>query len=112
MFIEDTGLDTYYLTYHGLTFGDRYNGGDGIIEHPTNHAIAYFLEGEGDDIYDIREVIDGITTGPVKNGIVDVRDGPNREPWGIFVDCQTPGEAVFPCEHKQAEVLQGMIETA
>ncbi len=112
LLLDDAGADTYNLSYHGLTFGDRYNGGDGIIEHPTNHALAYFLDGGGDDAYQINEIIDGITTGPVGNDLVDVRDGPNREPWGIFVDCETPDEASFPCEHVQDQVLVRMVENA
>lgn len=108
LLLDDGGTDAYHLEQHGLSFGTRYTSGGGILEHPVGRSPAYFLDGNGDDNYALETTVDQIDPGPVGNDLVDLRD----KPWGIFLDCQTPAEAVFPCEHKQAEVLQGMIETA
>lgn len=112
LFLDDRGIDSYYLLQHGLTFGDRYNGGDGIIEHPTNHATAYFLDGNGEDDYTIDDTVQDLYPGAVGNGVAAVRDAPGDQPWGIFVDCETPDEAAFPCEHVQDQVLIEMLQGA
>jgi hypothetical protein len=110
LLVDDAGFDLRsFKLVGGGEYGSKFISEGGLSNAPSNRSLAYFLDGEGADTYHrVSTCCDPLSHG---NDLTRVDGRPDRR-WGVFVDCETPPGARFPCEDQQDEVLVAMATTA